>query len=100
MPVTQTRKPLGQGEPWNEVIKPTPEGIAHIFEAFGAELPSDQMTDEEKRGLAIKPIPTQLKGIYLGLSHSRDAVFLAFDVDTLAKMIEARTELDKTSTEE
>ena len=89
MPVTQPRKPFGQGEPWDEVIHPTKEGIASIFQAFGAEIPEEsELSDLEKRGLATRPIQTRFEGVYLALSPTQDVVSVAFDTETLARMID------------
>lgn len=100
MPVTQPRKPFGENEPWNEVIRPTQEGIANIFKTFGAELPAeDQLSDMEKRGWSTRPIPTRFEGVYLGLSSRGDTVWLAFDLETLTRMVDVQRKTGSTEIE-
>lgn len=95
-PVTQPRKLFGQDEPWNEVIRPTKEGIAQIFKAFGAQLPP---SGEGTSANGEKLVPTQFDGVYLSLALRGDTIWLAFDVQTLVRMIDARKELESTETE-
>ncbi len=96
MPVMQPRKPFGENEPWNEVIRPTKEGIAKIFKAFGAQLPpSGEGTSANGKVL----VPTQFDGVYLSLAPRGDTVWLAFDVPTLVRMIDARKQLESAETE-
>ena len=80
-----------------ETLKPTKEGMAAIFKAFGADIPEFK---GKEWGWDSEMYDTQFSGVSLSPYERRDGVTVYFNLETLEKMIEVDKELNKTEVEQ